>query len=76
MSACFRMTNTASTMSSMVISQTSVTHAHCETLSTPYTDCGHRKHASTWSMTVMLLASNSTLMSRYMARNGSDTKIA
>ena len=47
MSACFRMTHIASTQSSIAISQTSGTHAHCDTCATPYTDCGHRKQAST-----------------------------
>ena len=47
MSACFRMTKIASTASSIPISQTSGSHAHCETAATPYTDCGHRKQART-----------------------------
>ena len=37
---------------------TSGTHAHRETTPTPYTECGQKKQPSTWSMTVMALASS------------------
>ena len=47
MSRCLRMTKIASTASSTPIKPTSGSQAHGETGATPYTDCGHRKQAST-----------------------------
>ena len=70
------MMNSARTMSSTAISQTSVTHANRETTPTPYTECGQKKQASTWSVIGDGAREQQHADVAVQARNGSDTKIA